>query len=524
MKRIVIGILLLICVVSLVESGSIRTAYAQTVDAADAQANSGANSGADAQADTGHSQAAAALSALAFHAREGVEAAETNDPSVMQREAIELSATWDAIEDSVRAADPGIYSEIEAALQRVEAAVAANPSVPTETTAAFDHLLDEINEGVEHLNAGIATTTSNASRATVGDFQEKLTAALAGVSNRSEVDSENAVLAAISLWPGIEGTVAAKSSSAYDTVEAQLSVAAAALQAEPADWAGAEKALETMQAALAPVGAEQTYTVFDSAAIMLREGLEALLVIAALLAVLRRSNNQDKQVWIWGGAVLGIVLSIAVAFVLQAVFSQVAGGQNRELIEGVASLIAAGLLIYVSYWLHSKASLRGWQRYIDAGTAKALAKGNLIGLGLLALLAVFREGAETTIFYLGMAPAISTGDLLLGIGIGILLLGIAAWLMLVGGVRLPVRLFFRIAGFLVFYLGFKFIGTGIHNLQVAGVVGTTPIPFLPAIPVLGIYPTWQTLIPQLLMLGFAIAMGLRLHAQDRRLAAAAAAA
>lgn len=107
-------------------------------------------------------------------------------------------------------------------------------------------------------------------------------------------------------------------------------------------------------------------------------------------------------------------------------------------------------------------------------------------------MAVFREGAETTIFYLGMAPAISTGDLLLGIGIGMLLLGIAAWLMLVGGVRLPVRLFFRIIRFFVFYLGFKFIGTGIHNLQVAGVVGTTPIPFLPAIPVLGIYPTWQT--------------------------------
>ncbi|MFN8465752.1 MAG: hypothetical protein U0X20_09390 [Caldilineaceae bacterium] len=96
-------------------------------------------------------------------------------------------------------------------------------------------------------------------------------------------------------------------------------------------------------------------------------------------------------------------------------------------------------------------------------------------------MAVFREGAETTIFYLGMAPAINPwAIMLLGIGIGVLLLGIAAWLMLVGGVRLPVRLFFRIAGFLVFYLAFKFIGTGIHNLQVAGVVGTTPIPFLPA--------------------------------------------
>jgi high-affinity iron transporter len=511
MKRIEIAVILFVCLLSLLGPGGTRTVAAQSGEA-------------DATANTNNTQAAAALSAIAFHAREGVEAAEANDPAAMQREAIELKATWEAVEDSVRAADPGLYGEIEAALHRVETALAAKPLVATETNAAFKHLLDELDEGVEHLNAGHATAAPTAGGATLADFEAKLTAARAGVAARNETDSENAVLAAVSVWPGIEGAVAAKSSSAYETVEAQLGAAAAALEAEPADWAAAEKALETMQAALAPIGAEQTYTVFDSAAIMLREGLEALLVIAALLAVLRRSNNQDKQVWIWGGAVLGIVLSIAVAFVLQAVFNQVAGGQNRELIEGITSLIAAGLLIYVSYWLHSKASLRGWQRYINAGTAKALAKGNLLGLALLALLAVFREGAETTIFYLGMAPAISPSDLLLGIGIGMLLLVIAAWLMLVVGVRLPVRLFFRIAGFLVFYLGFKFVGTGIHNLQVAGVVGVTPIPFLPTIPLLGIYPTWQTLIPQLLMLGFAVAMALRLHAQDRQLAAAAAAA
>lgn len=512
MKRIEIVLFLVVGLLSLVGPGSVRTAAAQT-GASDSTA-----------ASTGSNQAVAALSALAFHAREGVEAANENDAAAMQREAIELHATWDAVEDSVRTADPALYGEIEAALHRVETSLAATPFVPTETTAAFEHLLDEIDEGVEHLDAGLTTTAADANGATLADFQAGLSAALAGVAARSEADSENALLVALNIWPSVEGTVAAKSSSAYDTVEAQLGTAAAALRAEPADWAAAEAALATMQTALAPISVEQTYTVFDSAAIMLREGLEALLVIAALLAVLRRSNNQDKQVWIWGGAIVGIVLSIAVAFVLQAVFSQVAGGQNRELIEGVTSLIAAGLLIYVSYWLHSKASLRGWQRYIDAGTTKALAKGNLIGLGLLALLAVFREGAETTIFYLGMAPAISMGDLLLGIGIAILLLAVAAWLMLVGGVRLPVRLFFRIAGFLVFYLGFKFVGTGIHNLQVAGVVPTTPIPFLPAIPVLGIYPTWQTLIPQLLMLTFAIVMGLRLHVQDRRLAAAAAAA
>jgi len=463
------------------------------------------------------------VAAVAHVAEEGLDAARSNDLAGAQHEFAELHEIWEANEDQVRAVDPALYGEIEASLHRVETSLAATPVQNTELVAAFDHLLDEANEGVEHLNGGVKTTTAATGGATVADFQANLATALTAVNARSEGNGKSAVLAVTNLWPSVEGAVAAQSPAAYEAVEAQLSLATAALHTDPVDWAAANQALAAMQTALEPIGAEQTYTMFDSAAIMLREGLEALLVIAALLAVLRRSNNQEKQIWVWGGAALGILLSIAVAFVLQAVFSQVSAGQNRELIEGVTSLVAAVLLIYVSYWLHSKASLHGWQRYINASTTRALARGNLVGLGLLALLAVFREGAETAVFYLGMAPAISSGDLFFGIGIGVVLLAVAAWLMLVAGVRLPVRLFFRVAGFLVFYLGFKFVGTGIHNLQVAGVVGATPIPFLPPIPVLGIYPTWETLIPQLLMIAFAVAMAVRLQAQDRAFGATAAA-
>jgi high-affinity iron transporter len=363
-----------------------------------------------------------------------------------------------------------------------------------------------------------------ASPVTLDQFQTNLATALTAVQAQDEAGTENAVLAAIGMWPAVEGTVAATSPDAYTAIEAQLANAGAALREEPVNWQAAQAAVVSMQLALEPISGQQTYTIFDAAVIIFREGLEALLIVAALLAVLRRSNNQDKQAWIWGGAALGILISIGAAFALQAVFSQVTAGQNRELIEGVTSLVAAGLLLYVSYWLHTKASLSGWQRYINQGTAQALARGNLIGLGLLALLAVFREGAETTVFYLGMAPSIAASDLLLGIAIGVALLAVAAWLMLVAGVRLPLRLFFRVAGILVFYLGFKFVGTGIHNLQVAGVVPVTPIPYMQPIGFLGIYPTWETLIPQLLMLGFAVAMTLHLQAQERRVKVTAASA
>jgi high-affinity iron transporter len=216
--------------------------------------------------------------------------------------------------------------------------------------------------------------------------------------------------------------------------------------------------------------------------------------------------------------------------ILQAVFTSISAGQNRELIEGVTGLVAAALLFYVSYWLHSKSSLHAWQRYINARTGRALARGSMAGLALLSFLAVFREGAETTVFYLGMAPAIALRDLLLGLGIGIGALVVAALLMLVAGVKLPLRPFFRIAGLLVYYLGFKFLGTGIHALQTADLLPMSPISALPSNQAIdqvfgffGFFPTWETALPQLVLLLGALAAFLYLRARDRRALAANAA-
>jgi high-affinity iron transporter len=135
---------------------------------------------------------------------------------------------------------------------------------------------------------------------------------------------------------------------------------------------------------------------------------------------------------------------------------------------------------------------------------------------MLSFLAVFREGAETAVFYLGMASSITLENLLLGLGLGLALLVVAAVLMLVVGMKLPLRPFFQVAGLLVYYLGFKFLGTGIHALQVAGMLPTSPIPVLPPLPVIGFYPTWETALPQLALLAAALAAFLYLRAQERR--------
>jgi high-affinity iron transporter len=457
---------------------------------------------------------------LTQHAEEGIDAANHNRPELMRGEYAEIHAIWESFEDRVRAQDAAGYADIEGALAAIKRAVDAQPPDTAVVKAAYQQLQHEAIEVADRLS-GAAPATAATSSSAVGlpDALKQLAAADAAFTRGDALVAAEQVASFIRIWPTVEGAVATKSRAAYTAVEGDIGSARAALDAQPPDLATAQAAVAHMRATLAPLADEQTYTAFDAAAIILREGLEALLVIVALLAFLRKSGNPDKRGWIWAGGALGIGASIITAFVLQRVFSNISAGQNRELIEGATGLIAAALLFYVSYWLHSKASLHGWQKYLNTRTSQALARGNMAGLALLAFLAVFREGAETTVFYLGMAPAIAPRDLLLGIGVGIAILIVAAALMLALGVKLPLRPFFRVAGLLVYYLGFKFVGTGLHSLQVAGVIPSTPIAGQSSNPIFeffGIYPTWQTLLPQLTLVLGALAVWMLLRASERR--------
>ena len=174
------------------------------------------------------------------------------------------------------------------------------------------------------------------------------------------------------------------------------------------------------------------------------------------------------------------------------------------------------MLLYVGYWLHSQAHLGAWQEYIKSRTTTALASGRMFGLALLAFLAVFREGAETVLFFLGMTNNITPTDLALGLAIGAALLAVLGFVMIVLGVRIPMRPFFTVASILVFYLCFKFTGMGLHALQVAGILPAIAAAYLPASDSLGMYPTWETTVPQLLLLAGGIAVALRDRLQGRK--------
>lgn len=202
--------------------------------------------------------------------------------------------------------------------------------------------------------------------------------------------------------------------------------------------------------------------------LFLREGLEIILILAALLAFLKQSGNKDKRSWIWGGAAAGVIASVGLAFLLTSVLSAATSAQNREFMEGITGLVAVVLMFTVGAWLHGKSTIKNWNNYIKDTVGTAVARGSLWSLAGVAFLTVVREGAETIIFYVGMAPSIETNTLLSGIGVASLILVVLGVAIMYFSIKIPVRTLFLGITVLIYYLAFKFTGESIHALQVVG--------------------------------------------------------
>ncbi len=445
------------------------------------------------------------LYTLNSYVEQAIAAIQTGDVEKARAEYAEFDHGWFEIEDGIREHSTQSYRDIENAMGDARFALKQQPVDPAEAQAALQALAAANDAFIDTPGA---TITGNAqapapATATLGSALLKLDGALAALEHGDLAYATAAVDQFRAVWPDVEGRVAAKDGAVYRRAEHLQAQVSAQLKAGDAGRASAT--LRALKTALQPFAAASlTYGMLDAMSILLREGLEALLIIAALLACLQKSGNADKRCWIWIGAGAGIGAGLIAALATQRLFSALINGANRELIKGITGLLAAGLLFYVSYWLHSKAHLGEWQRYIKGKTNAALATGSLFSLASLAFLLVFREGAETVLFYIGIAPAIALRDLLFGLSIGTMLLILIGFAMIGLGKRLPLKPFFQITSVLIWYLGFKFIGSGIHALQSARVVPETPESWLPTSNVLGLYPTWETTLPQLALLILAI--------------------
>jgi high-affinity iron transporter len=234
--------------------------------------------------------------------------------------------------------------------------------------------------------------------------------------------------------------------------------------------------------------------------ILLREGFEAMLVITALVAYLRRQGSSDKVRVIYQGAGLALLASLLTAWLLTAVFEL--SGASQEALEGVTMLLAAAVLFYVSYWLVSKSEAVRWQAFINSQIDQALSRGSAFALGLAAFLAVYREGAETVLFYQALAGQ-ADGQwqpLLIGFAMAGLALLLLYKAMQVASFKLPIGLFFTVTAALLYYLAISFAGTGILELQEAGWIGITPVDNGLTITWLGVYPSLESMAAQLLLI------------------------
>jgi len=241
-------------------------------------------------------------------------------------------------------------------------------------------------------------------------------------------------------------------------------------------------------------------TLLQSFLILLREGFEAILVITALSTFLKRQGEDDKLPFIYHGVGWALVASVLTAVFISVVFE--ISGAVQEALEGITLLVAAGMLFYLSYWLISKREAARWQAYIRAKMNKALSRGSSLALGFAAFLAVYREGAETVLFYQAMAGQ-SEGRyaaLVAGIVLALMVLASVYWLMRAASYRLPIGLFFTLTAGLMYYLAISFAGSGVLELQAANWVGITPLEWIPRIPWLGLYPSMETVLAQLVLL------------------------
>ena len=236
--------------------------------------------------------------------------------------------------------------------------------------------------------------------------------------------------------------------------------------------------------------------------IIVREGLEALLIVAAIVAFLVKNQHQEKLPLIRHSVGVALLASIITAFIFQLIFEN--SGQNREILEGFTMIFAVVMLFMMSYWLLSKVEAQNWKRYLEGKLTKALSTGSLIGLWLTSFLAVYREGAETVLFYYALIGDIENtiGYLYLisGFMVGILILLICYWIMRYSVLKLPLKPFFMFTGSLMYFMAFVFAGKSILELIEGKLFEPTLIPHIPQIQWLGIYPYWETLIPQIILL------------------------
>ncbi|MEB2346354.1 MAG: FTR1 family protein [Deltaproteobacteria bacterium] len=263
-------------------------------------------------------------------------------------------------------------------------------------------------------------------------------------------------------------------------------------------------------------------TFVASLTILTREGLEALLVVVAIVGVLVRAGRRDALPWVHAGWIAALAAGAATWWAADRLVE--VSGARREVVEGVSALLAAAILFYVSYWLLSKLEATRWQAFLGGRIREAASGGRLLALAGVSFLAVYREAFETVLFYQALAAqagAAGGRPIALGIGAGLLLLAAIALTLFRFGRRMPMRRFFAASSVLLYALAVVLAGHGVAALQEAAWLPATLVPG-PTIEWLGLHPTLEGLALQGALLLAALAAFVKLSGDLRRPPPAAA--
>lgn len=337
---------------------------------------------------------------------------------------------------------------------------------------------------------------------TLGITRAKLAQSLAAYEAGDRRGAQELALSAyLDGFEPIEPTLGARDRALLTRVETAMGAFRASISAgapAPDLRAQAERInalLDAAERALAPQQASSVSSFAGAFTILLREGLEALLIVVAMMAFLTKADRQDVMGYVHGGWISALaagVLTWAAATTLISI-----SGASRELTEGFGSLISAIVLISVGIWMHGKAQSDAWQIYIKEKLSTALSRGSAWFLFLLAFVVVYREVFETILFYVALWSQGAHLAMLAGAATAALALSLIGWALLSYSKRLPISRFFSYSSLLIAILAVVLAGKGFAALQEAGLLDIHPLALLPRIEVLGLFPTWEGFAAQL---------------------------
>ena len=401
-----------------------------------------------------------------------------------------MNSTWTINEAVVRDHSTAHYGQVETAISFLRSSIETEPTNFDTIQASFNDLKKAISNFVE--GTEVATTSSNL---TLKDGIDLLKKALTQFQAGQDSEAAASMKEFITIWPTIEGSVSTTNPSLYTKVESESPV----MMVKGKDSEYQEK-LSSLIAELSQIDTSASYNAFDAMLILLREGVEALLIVMALVTTLKAAKMRKGLKWVYGGAFVGIVASLLIAYILQIAFPAVTSGTNREIIEGAVGIFAVAMMILIGIWLHGKSSVKKWNSFMDSQMQTVTKTGSFLSMFALSFLAVFREGAETILFYVGILPRISSFDFVLGISLALLVLVVIAFVMnKASQFFLPHKVFF-ILTWMIYALAFKMTGVSIHALQLTNMIPNHLISGIPSIDILGIYPSWEGLAGQFIFI------------------------